>query len=157
MTDEVFDNPTDWVNEHIQRYLRTGGADGGEWQPGVPCLLLTTRGRKSGLLRRTALIYGRKAAAYVVVASRGGKPTHPAWYLNLRDNPDVTIQVGPDVMQGHATTASQRDRPDLWRQMIDIWPLYITYQESTDREIPLVLIEPARMLPATGDTVTSAT
>jgi deazaflavin-dependent oxidoreductase (nitroreductase family) len=142
MTGEIHDNPTDWVNEHIQRYLRSDGADGGEWQPGVPCLLLTTTGRKSGLLRRTALIYGRKDAAYVVVASRGGKPTHPAWYLNLCADPDVTIQVGRDVMQGRATTAPQSDRPALWRQMTSIWPLYVTYQENTDREIPLVLIEP---------------
>ena len=144
MAKHVHDNPTDWVNEHIQRYVRTGGEDGGEWEPGVPCLLLTTTGRKSRLLRRTALIYGRKDAKYVVVASRGGRPANPAWYLNLRDNPEVEIQVGHDVMRARATTAPSAERPGLWRQMTEIWPAYIDYQAKTSREIPLVLVEPIR-------------
>jgi F420H(2)-dependent quinone reductase len=76
-----------WVREHLRRYVATDGADGHEWRPGIPTLLLTTRGRRSGRLRRTPLIYGRDGDRYLVVASYGGSPHHPDWYLNLRDDP----------------------------------------------------------------------
>src|SRR5919202_4481857 len=90
---EVTDSPVPWVAEHMRRYLESGGEDGHEWRPGVPTLLLTTTGRKSGVKRRTALIYGRDTADYVVVASKGGAPGHPAWYLNLQADPEVEVQV----------------------------------------------------------------
>ena len=77
MTDQPTDSPEGWVNEHIRRYVATGGADGHEWKPGVPTLLLTTTGNKSGLKRRTALIYARDGASYLVVASAGGCPRPP--------------------------------------------------------------------------------
>src|SRR3954449_3775384 len=89
---EVTDSPVSWVAEHTQRYLESGGEDGHEWRPGVPTLLLTTTGLKSGVKRRTALIYGRDTADYVVVASKGGSDEHPAWYLNLEADPEVEIQ-----------------------------------------------------------------
>ena len=89
--EQPLDPTTGWVREHLHRYVATDGANGHEWKPGVPTLLLTTRGRRSGKLRRTPLIYGRDGDRYVVVASYGGSPQHPDWYLNLRDEPDVTI------------------------------------------------------------------
>jgi deazaflavin-dependent oxidoreductase (nitroreductase family) len=137
------DPRTDWVREHLHRYVATDGADGHEWKPGVPTLLLTTRGRRSGKLRRTPLIYGRDGDAYVVVASYGGSPQHPDWYLNLEAEPDVEIQVGPDVMPARAASAEGDARERLWTQMTGIWPDYDAYQSRTDRQIPIVTLEPA--------------
>ena len=139
----VVDSPREWVNEHIQRYVATGGANGHEWKPGVPTLLLTTRGRRSGLLRRTALIYGRDGDAYVVVASQGGLPQHPSWYLNLEADPKVHVQVGPDEFDATARQATGDERARLWREMAKIWPAYDEYQTKTDRHIPVVVLTPA--------------
>ena len=143
MTDsqQVVDSPRGWVNEHIQRYVATGGADGHEWRPGVPTLLLTTRGRRSGQLRRTALIYGRAGDAYVVVASQGGAPKHPAWYLNLEADPQVHVQVGAEELDARARTATGEERAGLWTEMAAIWPAYEDYQRKTDREIPVVVLD----------------
>jgi deazaflavin-dependent oxidoreductase (nitroreductase family) len=138
---QVVDSPRGWVNRHIQRYVATGGADGHEWRPGVPTLLLTTRGRRSGLLRRTALIYGRDGDAYVVVASQGGDPKHPAWYLNLEADPAVHVQVAAEEFDARARTATGEERARLWREMAAIWPAYDDYQRKTDREIPVVVLE----------------
>ena len=119
MTDseQVVDSPSGWVNQHIRRYVATGGQDGHEWRPGVPTLLLTTRGRKSGVLRRTALIYGRDADAYLVVASQGGSPRHPAWYLNLEAEPRVHVQVGPEEFDALARPATPEERARLWPEV----------------------------------------
>jgi deazaflavin-dependent oxidoreductase (nitroreductase family) len=140
------ERPTDpragWVRDHLHRYVATDGADGHEWRPGVPTLLLTTRGRRSGALRRTPLIYGRDGDAYVVVASYGGSPEHPDWYFNLSDDPEVEIQVGDEVTPARAATAEGEDRERLWRQMTGIWPDYDKYQARTQRVIPIVTLEP---------------
>ena len=100
--EQVVDSPTAWVAKHINEYVASGGEKGHTWQ-GVPTLLLTTRGRKSRKLRRTALIYGRDGNSYVVVASIGGAPKHPLWYLNLVANPKVELQVGPEIIPARAT------------------------------------------------------
>jgi deazaflavin-dependent oxidoreductase (nitroreductase family) len=141
-TEEPLPPTTGWVAEHAARYLASDGADGHLWR-GVPTLLLTTRGRKSGRLRRTPLIYGREGDAYVVVASKGGAPKDPAWYLNLSADPDVTIQVVGDEMPARATTAEGARRDELWSRMTDIWPDYDKYQAKTTRRIPIVVLEPA--------------
>jgi deazaflavin-dependent oxidoreductase (nitroreductase family) len=106
----------------------------------VPTLLLTTRGRKSGLLRRTALIYGRDADAYLVVASEGGSPRHPSWYLNLEADPQVHVQVGAEEFDAQARPATPEERARLWPEMTRIWPAYDGYQRKTDREIPVVVL-----------------
>ena len=139
---EVTDSPVDWVAEHTQRYLDSGGEDGHEWRPGVPTLLLTTTGRKSGILRRTALIYGRDNADYVIVASKGGSPEQPAWYLNLEADPEVEIQVFDEVLPVVARTVGGEERERLWALMRQIWPAYDEYQTKTDREIPVVVLSP---------------
>jgi deazaflavin-dependent oxidoreductase (nitroreductase family) len=108
----------------------------------VNTLLLTTRGRRSGKLRRTALIYGRDGPRYLVVGSKGGAKRHPNWYLNLVENPDVHVQVGAEKFDARASTATSRQRPRLWRIMAEIWPEYDRYQARTDREIPVVILEP---------------
>ncbi|MFF5171492.1 nitroreductase family deazaflavin-dependent oxidoreductase [Micromonospora sp. NPDC000089] len=139
--EQVVDSPEGWVAEHIQRYVETAGADGHEWRPGVFTLLLTTRGRKSGKLRRTALIYGRDGDDYLVVASQGGDPRHPAWYLNLLADPEVEVQVGADRFTARARTATAEEKPRMWRTMTATWPAYDEYQTKTDREIPVVVLE----------------
>jgi deazaflavin-dependent oxidoreductase (nitroreductase family) len=140
------ERPTDprpvLIRDHLHRYLATGGADGHEWRPGVHTLLLTTRGRRSGKLRRTPLIYGRESDAYVVVASHGGAPAHPDWYFNLSDDPEVLIQIGDRVMAARAATAQGEDRDRLWSLMTGIWPDYDAYQARTARVIPVVTLEP---------------
>src|SRR2546423_507401 len=98
---EITDSPTGWVARHIRSYVRSNGKTGHRFH-GHDALLLTTRGRRSGKLRRTALYYGRSDDRYLVVASGGGEPTHPAWYLNLRANPDVVVQVGAEIFVARA-------------------------------------------------------
>jgi deazaflavin-dependent oxidoreductase (nitroreductase family) len=127
--------------EHIDRYIATDGREGHDWQ-GAPTLILTTIGRRSGQPRPHALIYGRDGDDYLVVASKGGAPTHPAWYLNLEANPEVEIQVKGDRMRAHARTATPEERQKLWPIMTSEWPDYDSYQERTDREIPVVILEP---------------
>jgi deazaflavin-dependent oxidoreductase (nitroreductase family) len=145
-TPEVHDSPSSWVASHIRTYVDSDGEKGHTWQ-GVPTLLLTTRGRKSGKLRRTALIYGIDGGTdgdrYVVVASKGGAEHHPSWYLNLSANAEVQVQVGADKFTGRARDATAEEKPRLWRMMNGVWPDYDNYQTKTDRQIPVVVIERA--------------
>ena len=126
--------------EHVDRYLATNGEEGHDWQ-GTQTLILTTTGRRSGQQRQFPLIYGRHGDDYLVVASKGGAPRHPAWYLNLDANPEVEIQVKDDKIRAHARTATAEEKAELWSIMTKEWPAYDRYQEKTDREIPLVVIE----------------
>ena len=137
---EPIDSPQDWVAEHVHRYIETNGEDGHMWR-GVPTLILTTLGRRSGKPRRLALIYGQDGDAYIVVASKGGAPQHPEWYLNLLDNPEVQVQVLADRFRATARTASPEEHAALWPRMAAIWPAYNDYQAKTDRTIPLVILE----------------
>ena len=139
--EQVLDSPRGWVARHIRRYLDSDGADGHEWRPGVYTLLLTTRGRRSGKLRRTALIYGRDGDRYLVVASVGGSARHPGWYLNLTEDPEVQVQVGADRFTATARTAGPGAKPRLWSLMTSIWPAYEDYQRRTRRDIPVVILE----------------
>ncbi|WBB70689.1 nitroreductase family deazaflavin-dependent oxidoreductase [Micromonospora sp. WMMD812] len=142
-SEQVLDSPTGWVADHIRRYLETDGADGHEWRPGVFTLLLTTRGRHSGKLRRTALIYGRDEDRYLVVASQGGAPEHPAWFLNLLADPHAEVQVEGERFTARARPATPEEKPRMWATMAGIWPAYDEYQTKTDREIPVVVLERA--------------
>ena len=138
---EIVDSPTEWVADHIAKYVQSNGEDGHIWQ-GVPTLLLTTIGKVSGTNRRTALIYGRIGNDYVIVASKGGHPTHPLWYNNLVSQPTVRLQVGAEVFDATATTMAEGiDRETAWAEMVRIWPGFAEYQEKTDRRIPLVQLQ----------------
>ena len=132
-----------WVREHSERYAATGGEDGHEWN-GVPTLLLTTLGRRSGQPRRQALIYGRDGDTYIVVASKGGAPTNPLWYENLVAHPEVRVQVKDEKFAARARDATPEERPRLWQLMTSLWPAYDDYQTKTKRQIPLVVLEPVR-------------
>jgi deazaflavin-dependent oxidoreductase (nitroreductase family) len=134
------DSPQGWVAEHVQRYIETNGEDGYWWR-GAPTLILTTLGRRSGKPRRLALIFGQDGDRYVVVASKGGADTHPEWYLNLLDNPEVLVQVKDDRFHAKAGTATPEEHERLWPKMVKIWPDYQKYQVKTNRQIPLVILE----------------
>jgi deazaflavin-dependent oxidoreductase (nitroreductase family) len=129
--------------EHVKRYLETDGAEGHDWR-GTTVLILTTTGRRTGESRSTPLIYRPHGDDYLVVASKGGAAEHPAWYLNLRDSPDVTVQVLGDRFKAKARTASAEEKPELWESMTEAWPAYDEYQRNTDREIPVVVLERAQ-------------
>jgi deazaflavin-dependent oxidoreductase (nitroreductase family) len=140
----VRDSSLGWVADHTKRYVESGGADGHMWQ-GVPTLVLTTIGRKSGEPRRNALIYGEDNGDYILVASFGGRPANPLWYENLVAQPTVTIQVIDHVMTGTAVTVTdEADRTRLWASMAALFPNYDEYQGKTERVIPLVRVTPTR-------------
>ena len=128
--------------EHVKRYQETDGEEGHDWQ-GVSTLILTTTGRRSGAARSTPLIYGTNGDDYLVVASKGGAEGHPDWYLNLAEQPEVSVQVRGDKFAARARTADPPERPELWQTMSSIWPAYDKYQRKTDREIPVVVLERA--------------
>lgn len=141
-----------WQQKHIELYLKTDGAEGHEvdfGRPGEPlvhCLLLQTTGRKSHAAKTTPLIYGKDGNAFVIVASRGGAPTHPAWFLNLRDQPEVRFQVGNKKYRGTARIAAGAERTRLYQMMTGLFPPYRDYQAKTTREIPVVVLEPKEEL-----------
>jgi deazaflavin-dependent oxidoreductase (nitroreductase family) len=127
--------------EHVRRYIETDGEVGYIWREGSPILLLTVTGRKSGNEYTTPLIFGRDGEGYVLVASQGGRPKHPDWYLNLAAHPEVGVQVKGDTFRARARTAEGPERERLWRAMNEIWKHYDSYQEKTTREIPVVVLE----------------
>jgi proline iminopeptidase len=129
--------------EHVRRYRETGGEVGHTWRKGSKILLLTTKGRKTGEPRTTPLIYESDGDRYVIVASKGGAPQHPGWYRNLAQDPDVEVQVKDDVFRARAQTAEGDERERLWRLAAQQWPDYDAYQQRTDREIPVVVLERA--------------
>jgi deazaflavin-dependent oxidoreductase (nitroreductase family) len=127
-------------DEHVDRYRATDGDEGHDWR-GTETLLLTTTGRQSGAERTAPLIYGRRDDDYMVVASKGGAPEHPHWYVNIQENPEVEVQVKDERFKARARDATPEERPELWKQMTSRWPDYDAYQEKTDREIPIVVLE----------------
>lgn len=138
-----------WIKAHIELYRRDpeqahmwdSSAVGG---PGVlPTLLLTTRGRKTGEPRPAPLIYGEFGGNYVVIASKGGMPEHPLWYLNLRAQPECELMVGARQLKARARVAEGGERARLWKQMALIYPPYDEYQQRAgERVIPVVVLEP---------------
>lgn len=137
----------DWMKHHLARYLATDGEEGYLWDAGlgggevVPTLLLTTTGRKSGEPFTLPLIFCRTDNGYAVIASKGGSPAHPSWYLNLQANPEVDVQVKADKFRARARTVGADERTALWKKMVEIYPPYERYQASTDRQIPVVVLE----------------
>ena len=127
---------------HVERYEATDGEEGHDWQ-GTTTLILTTTGRKSGEPRSTPLIYQRHGDYYLVVASNGGADDPPSWYRNLEADHDVRVQVKADRFGARARDASPEEKPAMWRTMTGAWPAYDDYQEKTEREIPVVVLEPS--------------
>jgi len=127
-------------DSHVERYVATDGAEGHLWN-GATCLVLTVKGRKTGKQKPFPLIYGKDGDDYLVVASRGGAPDHPGWYENLSVHPDVEVQVLGERFAATARTATPSEKSRLWKIMVEGWPNYEAYQEATDRDIPVVVLE----------------
>jgi deazaflavin-dependent oxidoreductase (nitroreductase family) len=127
--------------EHVRRYIETDGEEGYIWREGSPILLLTTTGRKSGKEYTTPLIFGEDGGSQVIVASQGGTPKHPDWYLNLEAHPEVGVQVKADTFRARPRVAEGEERERLWKAMNEIWPHYDEYQTKTTRQIPVVVLD----------------
>ena len=142
-----------FAQDHIKHYLESGGKEGHLWGSARAAyggrsqttLLLTVTGRKSGQRLIFPLIYGQAAGGYVVVASKGGAPQHPGWYLNLLANPKVEVQVGTSRFPAVARVLAGEERGAIWQHMVNQFPPYAEYQQNTAREIPVVMLEPAAM------------
>jgi len=126
--------------EHVDRYVETDGEEGHDWQ-GTTALILTTTGRKTGEQRSTPLIYQEHDDAYLIVASKGGADEPPAWFLNIEEKPEITVQVKADRFSARARVAEAHEKPEMWKKMTAAWPAYDEYQQKTDREIPVVVLE----------------
>ena len=144
------DSPhAEWIREHIELYA-SDPDKGHLWDashlggPGpLPTLLLTTTGRKTAKDRVVPLVYGRAGESYVVVASRGGTPTHPIWFLNLETNPECRLQIARNHVTALARVATGEEREGLWKAMVDLYPSYAEYQKAAvDRVIPIVVLDP---------------
>jgi deazaflavin-dependent oxidoreductase (nitroreductase family) len=138
-----------WIAEHIKLY-REDPEKAHHWDssplggPGIlPTLLLTTKGRKSGEDRALPLIYGETGEkSYVIIASKGGAPTHPSWFLNLEANPECHLQVGAKSVTTRSRIAEGDERAKIWDEMAKIYPPYLDYQKATDRKIPVIVLDP---------------
>jgi deazaflavin-dependent oxidoreductase (nitroreductase family) len=127
--------------DHLQRYLASDGEDGYLSAAGIPNLILTTIGRRSGKPYSTPLYFGEHDGKYLLVASYAGSDAHPKWYLNLQEHPEVELQIRGERFAARARTASSEEKPALWAIMTAIYPRFATFQESTEREIPVVILE----------------
>ncbi|HEY2298248.1 MAG TPA: nitroreductase family deazaflavin-dependent oxidoreductase [Jatrophihabitans sp.] len=130
-------------DEHVRRYQETDGAEGYRWRNDTTILLLTTTGRKSGTDRTSALIYRDWEDKQLIVASKGGADDPPAWFLNLENDPEVTVQIKGDRFKAKARVATPDEKPAMWEHMVQVWPDYANYQAKTDRDIPVVVLERA--------------
>jgi deazaflavin-dependent oxidoreductase (nitroreductase family) len=128
---------------HVRLYRETGGEQGYIWND-APILLLSTKGRKSGQMRTTPLIFVANGGAPLIIASKGGAPEHPDWYQNIEADPNVQVQVKADVFDALARTAEGAERGRLWDEAVKVWPQYADYQRATAREIPVVVLERRR-------------
>jgi deazaflavin-dependent oxidoreductase (nitroreductase family) len=127
---------------NVWSFRLSGGRIGGRFRYGAPVLLLTTLGRKSGRRRTLPLIYLEEGKQLMVVASQGGVPTHPLWYHNLQANPDVQVEIGREVREMTARTATDDEKRRYWPRLVEIYPDYDDYQARTTRDIPVVVLYP---------------
>ena len=134
-------SPSEWVRDQVALYERTDGADGNTMR-GVPIVLFTSRGAKSGKLRKTPLMRVEHEGTYAAVASQGGAPTHPAWFHNFVAHPEVDVQDGPTAQEYVARRVEGDERRLWWERAAAVWPDYDDYQKKTDREIPVFVLEP---------------
>ncbi|MEW1892568.1 MULTISPECIES: nitroreductase family deazaflavin-dependent oxidoreductase [unclassified Streptomyces] len=134
-------SPSQWVRDQVEQYESSGGTEGTTMR-GMPVIVLTTVGAKSGKIRKTPLMRVEHDGRYAVVASQGGAPTHPVWYHNLKAEPRAELQDGPvrSDMTAREVTGAEKDQ--WWERAVDAFPDYADYQKKTDREIPVFVLEP---------------
>jgi deazaflavin-dependent oxidoreductase (nitroreductase family) len=134
-------SPWDRERDQVALYESSGGTQGTELR-GKPCVILWTRGRRSGSVRKAPLMRVEHDGRYAVVASMGGAPKHPVWYLNMLADPQVSLQDGPVLRDYTAREVTGDERAEWWARATDVWPDYDVYQTRTDRQIPVVVLEP---------------
>jgi F420H(2)-dependent quinone reductase len=134
---DVTISPTPWVAEQARRYEESGGTEATDMN-GSPCLLLDYLGRRSGEWHRTVLIYGRDGDDYLIVASKGGAPEHPLWFLSLREHPEVHVRVLRERFAARAEVLPPQEKARVWPHLLEVYAPYEDYQRKTDREIPVV-------------------
>jgi F420H(2)-dependent quinone reductase len=130
-----------WVRKQVDAYESSGGTEGVMLQ-GAPVVVITMRGRRSGKVRKAPVMRVEHDGTYAAVASKGGAPAHPGWYRNLLAEPRVTLQDGPEVREMRAREVTGDEKVAWWARAVAVWPAYDDYQARTDRQIPVVLLEP---------------
>jgi deazaflavin-dependent oxidoreductase (nitroreductase family) len=147
----VTDEQNSWLQDHVRRYLASDGADG-YWADftavggpaKAPNLILTVTGRHSGELRTFGLIYGEDDGRYVIIGSKGGAPQHPAWYFNILADPNVQVQIKGEKFKARARVTTGEERARLWAKMSGLYSGYADVQRKTDRQFPVVVLEPVQ-------------
>lgn len=133
-------SPHQWVRDQVEEYESSGGARGNTMH-GLPVVILTTRGARSGNVRKAPLMRVERDGDYAVVASLGGAPQHPSWYHNVRANPEVELQDGPERHKYLAREVTGEEKAQWWQRAVQAFPDYATYQRKTNREIPVFVLE----------------
>ncbi|HEY5148235.1 MAG TPA: nitroreductase family deazaflavin-dependent oxidoreductase [Mycobacterium sp.] len=141
LTGEYEPSTSDFVRDHADRYMTSGGTEGAELK-GKPVVLLTTIGAKTGKIRKTPLMRVEHDGEYAVVASLGGAPKHPVWYFNIKANPRVELQDGAETRDYEAHEVVGDEKAIWWERAVEAWPDYADYQRKTDRQIPLFVLTP---------------
>jgi F420H(2)-dependent quinone reductase len=141
LSGEYAPSPLDWSREQADKYIQSGGTDGTDLN-GVPVILLTTVGAKTGKLRKTPLMRVEHDGEYAIVASLGGAPTHPVWYHNVVTNPRVELQDGPATGDYDAREVFGDEKATWWERAVEAYPDYAEYQKRTDRQIPVFVLTP---------------
>ncbi|MFH5228948.1 nitroreductase family deazaflavin-dependent oxidoreductase [Antrihabitans spumae] len=142
LTGEYEPSPSDWAREQAETFEQSGGTEANTMK-GVPIILLTTKGAKSGKLRKTPLMRVEHEGEYAIVASLGGAPKHPVWYHNVIAEPLVELQDGPTKRDYNAREVHGDEKATWWERAADVWPDYNEYQKKTDREIPIFVLSAA--------------
>ena len=141
LSGEYAPSPVDWSREQADKYMESGGTDGTELD-GMPVILLTTVGAKTGKLRKTPLMRVEHNGQYAIVASLGGAPKHPVWYHNVVKNPRVELQDGTVTRDYDAREVFGDEKAAWWERAVEAWPDYAKYQTNTDRPIPVFVLTP---------------
>ncbi|NYG54348.1 nitroreductase family deazaflavin-dependent oxidoreductase [Nocardioides perillae] len=141
LTGEYESSTSSWVREQVETYERTGGREGAEMR-GVPIVVITSRGVRSGKLRKNPVMRVEHDGVYAAVASKGGAPDNPAWYANMVAEPLVELQDGPEPADYRAREVHGEERAAWWERAVAVWPDYDDYAARTDREIPVLVLEP---------------
>lgn len=141
LTGEYAPSSSDWAREQAEKYMASGGTEGTDLR-GMPVVLLTTVGAKTGKLRKTPLMRVEHNGEYAVVASLGGAPKHPVWYYNIKKNPRVELQDGPDTKEYDAREVTGDEKAVWWERAVAAFPDYADYQKKTDRAIPVFVLTP---------------
>jgi deazaflavin-dependent oxidoreductase (nitroreductase family) len=135
-----------WVRDQVELYESSGGTKGTTlMDTGLPVIVMTNLGTKSGKLRKTPLMRVEHEGRYAVVASQGGAPKHPVWYFNLKSEPHVELQDGPVKQDLRAREVTGAERAEWWERAVAAYPPYADYQKKTDREIPVFVLEPVEV------------